>query len=172
MRGGPAESRKGDGKGGIEVLGTEDDKGGADGGKVEIDEKPDVEASEEPVIEEFHAEDEVEPLRALPTPCTPSAEEVALHRALGHVQFRPWCDYSVEGRGRELGHYRAESKGRVVPVVAFDYLFISKAGIFSRADGAMQPDQIGQKVLLVREIPGDGKRHSVFAHVVPQKGRG
>ena len=119
--------------------------------------------------EELEAEAEIESLKALPTPSMPNQEVVEEHR-LDHIHYRPWCDECVEGRGKERGHATAEQRSRTIPIVSFDYFFISKAGVFSRSEWGLQEDQIGQKVLLVRETPGNGGRSSVFAHCVPQKG--
>ena len=123
-----------------------------------------------PQAEELHAEEEIQPQQVLSTPSMPNAEEVELHRTLGHIQYRAWCDECVEGRGRELGHVTHKRTDRTVPIISSDYLFISKSVLFSRSEWAMQGEQDGQKVLLVRETPVRGKRSSRFAHCVPQKG--
>ena len=63
-------------------------------------------ASEEQVAKEIQAEVGAETQRELSTPCMPPAKEAELHRALGHMQFRPWCNECVEGRARTRAHSR------------------------------------------------------------------
>ena len=139
--------------------------------KTEAEELLERDDQEVPEEEQLHAEEEdLQPQKVLSTPCMPSAEEVELHRTLGHIQYRPWCDECVEGRGREMGHAAGRRSDRTVPIISFDYLFISKSGVFARSEWAMQGEQEGQKILLVRETPAGVGRHSVFAHCVPQKG--
>ena len=126
---------------------------------------------EKPEEEQLLAEEEeVQPQTVLSTLCMPSAEGVELHRILGHAQYRAWCDECVEGRGQETGHAAGRRSDRTVPIISFDYLFISKGGVFSRSEWAIQGEQEGQKVLLVRDTPAGAGRPSVFAHCVPQKG--
>ena len=61
----------------------------------ELLERDDQELPEE---EQLHAEEEdLQPQKVLSTLCMPSAEEVELHRTLGHIQYRPWCDECVGG---------------------------------------------------------------------------
>ena len=100
-----------------EILGTEA------GGTVDTE-----------VVDELEAEEEVEPQETLSTPSMPSHDEVELHRALGHINFRAWCDQCVEGRGKEMGHVSTEGRARAIPIIGFDYCFVSKAGVFSRED--------------------------------------
>ena len=38
---------------------------------------------------------------ALPTPATPTKEEVERHRLQGHARYRPWCSHCVATRARE-----------------------------------------------------------------------
>ena len=75
-----------------------------------------------PQAEELHAEEEIQPQQVLSTPSMRRAEEVELHRTLGHIQYRAWCDECVEGRGRELGHVAHKRTDRTVPIISSDYL--------------------------------------------------
>ncbi len=39
-------------------------------------------------------------------PYLPSKDERDVHDAMGHAQFRSWCEPCVEGQGREDRHFR------------------------------------------------------------------
>ena len=84
-----------------------------------------------------------------------------------HYPFRAWCKHCLEGRGREFGHDnlsgdKAEWK---MPVIAFDYCFISDRGEVRNHDEYIAAGEGAAKVLVVR----DSRSKSVFAHVVPAK---
>ena len=115
-----------------------------------------VAVNEQDNSEEIHAEEETEPRHTLTTPTLPSAEEVQLHR-IDHIPFRPWCDECVEGQGHERGHFTVKH-GRTIPDVSFDYFVLSKSGASSRHEWGPTEGQLGQKVLLVKHNPGNGKR--------------
>ena len=44
-----------------------------------------------------------------------------------HCPFRVWCRHCLEGRGREFAHehHRGDKDARSVPVISFDYCFLS-----------------------------------------------
>ena len=93
--------------------------------------------------EELQVEEGAETLRAITTPSMPSAEEVELHRTLGHIHYRPWFDKCVEGRGRERPHVTSGGQGRTVAMLFFDDLFWSNNGMFSRSEWSLQSEQAG-----------------------------
>ena len=45
-----------------------------------------------------------------------------------HYPYQSWCQYCVEGRGREFGHHRVVRDPNTVLTVSFDYAFISDNG--------------------------------------------
>ena len=57
-----------------------------------------------PVEGEPQTEEEAQPQRLVKTPYTPTAAEMAEHRANGHLPYRCWCPDCVEGFGREWAH--------------------------------------------------------------------
>ena len=68
---------------------------------------------------------EVQPMKAMQTPYTPTASELAEHR-ISHMPYRSWCSECVEAFGREAPHTStAESRAAWTPVISCDYLFVS-----------------------------------------------
>ncbi len=80
-------------------------------------------------ITEKEAEEECEPMRVAPDPGAPSAEDVEQHRAEGHVPYRSWCEWCVSGRG--VGEHHKQGPKSKIPIIAFDYLLVTKNGIFN-----------------------------------------
>ena len=66
---------------------------------------------------------EVEPLRLAPDPGRPTARQVEEHRRCGHIPYRSWCRWCWLGRGRGTQH--RHSIGSMVPVLGFDYFFLT-----------------------------------------------
>ena len=85
-------------------------------------------ASEEIVT----GEEEVISQRTLRTPYTPSASEVAQHRADGHNPYRDSCDDCNEAFGREAAHRDIHHDSVWVPIVSCDYMFLSARGVFHK----------------------------------------
>ena len=79
------------------------------------------------------AEEEAQPQRLVKTPYTPTAAEMAEHRANGHLPYRCWCPDCVEGFGREWAH-AGSGVERDFPMVSCDYLYITASGVFLRAE--------------------------------------
>eukprot|EP00959_Pyramimonas_sp_CCMP1952_P455551 9471732-Pyramimonas_sp.AAC.1 len=66
-------------------------------------------------------------------PRMPSAKEVQEHEDQAHAVFRAWCKACCEGRGLGAQHRREfeldpEFGENVVPIVAFDYGFMTQEG--------------------------------------------
>ena len=103
----------------------------------------------------------------LPTVYQPTHSEYLDH-CVTHYPFRAWCKHCLEGRGREFGHeaHRGDKDSRAMPVIAFDYCFISDRGEVKNQDEYIAAGEGAAKVLVVR----DSRSKSVFAHVVPAKG--
>ena len=104
---------------------------------------------------------------SLPTMYQPTHSEYLDH-CVTHYPFRAWCKHCLEGRGREFGHeaHRGDKDSWTMPVIAFDYCFVSDRGEVKNQDEYIAAGEGAAKVLVVR----DSRSKSVFAHVVPAKG--
>ena len=117
---------------------------------------------------ELRAEDEEEdcaPIRLAPEPGEPTTEEVESHRAT-HLPYRSWCEDCVMGRGS--GEQHRAGKAGSVPVIACDYLLVTRSGILRKDELGEGSHEIILKILVVK----DSKSKFVGAHVVPVKGLG
>ena len=143
---------------GRNVLTAGDVRG--DGGEVFME--GEVGGSEE-VIES--KEEEVDPVRIVPTPYQPSQQEVDEH-CVDHVPYRCWCPHCINGFGREEQH-RSEATGRSTPLISFDYLFLTRDGVFERNEWEAVADRKEfLRILVIR----DGRSKALFAHAVPSNG--
>ena len=68
--------------------------------------------------------DEAHVCRKIPTPTTPSREEVDEHNLLGHVQYRSWCAVCVASRGVGQRHTAVEDQPSAKPMILSDYAFM------------------------------------------------
>ena len=68
-------------------------------------------------------ENDIEPVKVMHDPGQPTQVQVEQHR-VAHVPYRSWCRWCVLGRGRGLPHKR--SAGSAIPIVAFDYFYMTK----------------------------------------------
>ena len=66
---------------------------------------------------------EGEVVKMLVDPKRPGQAHVDLHRLMGHVEYRNWCEVCVKARGKELDHSRDEGKERKLPEYGWDYSF-------------------------------------------------
>ena len=89
-------------------------------------------------------EEEAEPLRAARDPGCPSEKQVEEHR-LTHLPFRTWCKWCNLGRGRGLQH--RQSPGSTIPVIGFDYFFITAGGMKKRQELEFGDGDEGKKEL-------------------------
>ena len=112
-------------------------------------------------------EEQAEAIPCLPDVYQPTPSEFADH-CITHFPFRVWCRHCLEGRGREFAHehHRGDKDVRSVPVVSFDYCFISDVGEIKTAEEFEAASDGAVKILVAR----DSRSKSVFAHVVPVKG--
>ena len=111
-------------------------------------------------------DEDVVPRRTLNTPYQPSQSEIDDHM-VDHIPYRHWCRCCLEGFGREASHDRVHGE-RLIPVVAFDYLFITRRGVVGRqelVDGE-EDDPTVLKVIAIR----DSASKAITAHAVPRKG--
>ena len=97
---------------------------GGKGDEVLVD---DIVESEE-IIEA--AEVDADPIKVAPSPYTPTQQEVDEHY-VDHVPPRSWCVHCANGFGREDAHH-SESTSRTLPVISFDYMFLTRKGIYLR----------------------------------------
>ena len=68
---------------------------------------------------------EVRQARVAPNPRAPTAEELRIHRASGHLPFRSWCPDCVCGRAKNHPHFRKrENVPLGLPYIHFDYFFV------------------------------------------------
>ena len=79
-------------------------------------------------VGEAAPEEEVLPQKPQTTPEQPTASRVADHN-LTHLHYRAWCPDRVEAFGPERAHHLHDPAGRVIPLVAIDYCFVSEEGI-------------------------------------------
>ena len=89
----------------------------ADGGEVRLDDVEEV-ADEEPIIAQAPV--------GIPSPETPSAEEVAQHW-LTHLPYRSWCRWCVSAKRRNAPHHSLPNHSREVPLLVADYCFVRDA---------------------------------------------
>ena len=94
----------------------------------------------------------------LNAPYSPSRQERMEHEVT-HLPYRSWCDHCVRGKSKSRGHYASSDEESKIPVIGFDYAFLSKES--AAEDGT---DEV--KTLVAK----DKKSKCVFAIPVPQKG--
>lgn len=105
-------------------------------------------------------------------PGQPSKEDIARHRAAGHVSYRAWCACCVRGRGRDRKHKLCapiHPGGPVVPKVAIDYCFLTEKGLVKEAeieDEERQDERRSQTILVMK----DYVYQSIWAYPVSKKG--
>ena len=109
-------------------------------------------------------EEDAQHQRSLRVPDMPTKEELADHRANGHLPYRCWCPDCVEAFGRERAH--GHSEGRSIPLVSCDYLFVTPRGVFRKAELTNEEQEEALKVL----VAYCSATRSIFAHAVPKKG--
>ncbi len=115
-------------------------------------------------IADSEAEQELAPKRVSPDPGRPTQSEIDDHN-VDHLPFRCWCEECMKGRGTGEQHRRGVCSA--IPIIAFDYLFITDRGVMRRdelEEGEKQKAWL--KIFVVKDL----KSKVVFAHVVPQKG--
>ena len=80
---------------------------------------------EELIASKPTGEEECQLQRIVRDPGMPSQKDIDEHGAGGHATYRTWCEACVEGRGTGTPHCRGNGQESKVPVLAFDYLFIT-----------------------------------------------
>ena len=128
------------------------------GGQSDEEGPPGVEVGQEPL------EDDV-PKRVARDPGAPTQSERDEH-CVDHWPFRSWCEDCVRGRATGEQH-KASEQPRSIPVISFDYLFITRGWLLRREElEGTEDESVDLKILVVK----DSRTKSVFAHVVDRKG--
>ena len=127
------------------------------------EEQPEASQDEAPAEGEDMSED-CQPKVVSVDPGRPSQAEIDEH-CIDHLPYRSWCDCCVRGRGTGEQHRPAGTS--TIPVIAFDYLFITREKILLREELTDEEEKNAVlKVLVVK----DTKSRTIFAHAVFQKG--
>jgi len=108
--------------------------------------------------------DEAHVCRKIPTPTTPSREEVDEHNLLGHVQYRSWCAVCVASRGVGQRHTAVEDQPSAKPMILSDYAFMN--GGETKEAKAAQEAAGSMPILVVK----DKRTKTLAASFVPEKG--
>ena len=105
--------------------------------------------------------------RTMRAPGAPSRQERAEHD-ITHCPFRIWCEKCVAGKSHAKAHYTgtAGSPEGEVPLVAFDYAFMSSNKVSERKSDEEELDKKQVKILVGR----DRKSKCYAAIPVPSKG--
>ena len=113
------------------------------------------------------AEDDCDRLKVAPDPGMPTQSEIDEHNAT-HYPFRSWCEYCVKARGEGEQHRGTDkSATSQVPVIAFDYLFITNGRVLRRHEMSEEDkERVKMTILVVK----DTKSRALFAHAVRRKG--
>ena len=86
-----------------------------------------------PLSEDDTHEEFSEKIRAAPAEASHAEREH--HEATGHAVYRSWCSECKQGRGRTLAHHSRSHSDDRVPVLSWDYGFLSTHG--------NEPDVVG-----------------------------
>ena len=117
-------------------------------------------------VEDFDEgpEEDAEPKKVLPDPGQPTQAEIDEHN-IDHYPFRCWCEACMKGRG--TGEAHRSSGESTIPVIAFDYLFITKDQVWRREELEEEDEaKVLFKILVVKDTNGK----AIFAHVIHKKG--
>ena len=122
-------------------------------------------------LEEQCDTDEVEPFEARAprraiSPLDPTAAEVEEHKLSCHARFRSWCRHCVRGRGTEGAHSRTSPPPSALPVLSWDYCYLSSARRDAPNAPARGSDESESPVLVM----WDSRSKGLYAHIVPAKG--
>jgi len=98
------------------------------------DDDPGAEGEGE-IIEVSDGEEECAPRRVAPEPGDPTPEEREDHN-VDHLPYRCWCDACVKGRG--VGEHLRSGVASSVPVIGFDYLIITKSGVYLEGEAGSE----------------------------------
>ena len=123
---------------------------------------------EELVVIKPTGDEECQPQRVLRDPGMPSQKEIDEHEAGGHATYRTWCEACVEGRGIGEPHLRGKGQESLIPILAFDCLFITAADEIKTREEISTPEMEECPLKILVAI--DTTSGSTFSHVVQTKG--
>ena len=106
--------------------------------------------------------------RVLRDPGAPSQKDIDEHEAGGHATYRSWCEACVEGRGVGEPHLRAKKQESTIPILAFDYLFVT-SGDEVKTRGETTPLEMEEHKMKIL-VAIDTTSGCIFSHVVEKKG--
>ena len=115
-------------------------------------------------IDDEYANEDVAPKRISPDPGKPTQAQIDEHM-IDHFPYRCWCEFCV--RGKATGEKHGRGSGSSIPIIAFDYLFVTERGVVTREE--MEAD-VSQRVVLKILVVKDLQSKAIFAHTVTQKG--
>ena len=101
------------------------------------------------------------------SPGDPSTAEVEEHRLMGHAVYRSWCPSCVRGRGRDDRHGATRRDDSEVPIISFDYCFLSSRACARDHPEGDATDESHQSPVLVM---WDSRSKGLFAHMVAAEG--
>ena len=110
-------------------------------------------------------EEEARMSKPIPQPELPCRDEVNRHR-VDHIPYRSWCPECVEGFARERAHRPHVEEHRTVPIVACDYMYLTRSGVYSRSEVPGEEKEGSLRILVAK----CSSTQCLFAHAVPQKG--
>ena len=104
----------------------------------------------EPIKCKTSGDEDCQETRVLRDPGAPSQKGIDEHEAGGHATYRRWCEACVEGRGIGEPHLRAKKQESRIPILAFDYLFVTSGDeIKTREDSTPQDmEEYKMKILV------------------------
>ena len=108
-------------------------------------------------IDDVESEEDMAPKRVSPDPGMPTQSEIDEHD-VDHTPYRCWCEACVEGRGVGEQH-RMHGDSGSIPILAFDYLFVTAEDIYRREevdDKKMQ--RVILKILVAKDRGGTAER--------------
>ena len=123
---------------------------------------------EELVVIKPTGDEECQPQRVLKDPGAPSQKDIDEHEASGHATCRTWCEACVEGRGIGEPHLRGKGQESTIPILAFDYLFVTPEEEIKTREGITPPEMEECQLEILVAI--DTTSGGISSHVVKKKG--
>ena len=77
--------------------------------------------------------DEVQPQKAMKSPCMPTLSEFKEHR-VSHFHCGAWCPECIEAFARERAHLASSTEAREFPLASVDYFFLAAQVVLTRAE--------------------------------------
>ena len=141
------------------------------GGKEHINSvppQPQENDGNEPIKCKPSGDEDCQEPRVLRDPGAPSQKDIDEHEAGGHATYRRWCEACVEGRGVGEPHLRAKKQESTIPILAFDYLFVTSGDEIKTCGETtlLELDEHKMKIL----VAIDTTSGCIFSHVVEKKG--